>query len=283
MSMFCEKCGTSVPDGTDVCPNCGAVLNYDNQETEQRKPRRKPIVSKNTQENIKNVVETAGRKVSNMVDIDDLSDENDDYDEPTVRPVQGATKVGGVVLAENEKVIRRYLCAYIRSGFFSTNENKGYLTITNQRVLFEGKDRRSRICMETPIDSVGSVFAYRGNNISVLKMIIGIAFALGGLGLLSSDIRGFMKVVIAFILLGIGAFICLKSFRKAYMLSIYSSANAGTAILVGEGPKSAIGNDAFYTLEAAPTEQTNRMMSEIGAVIHDVQMLGDGAIDKWSR
>ena len=25
--MFCEKCGSQIPEGTNVCPNCAAVNN----------------------------------------------------------------------------------------------------------------------------------------------------------------------------------------------------------------------------------------------------------------
>lgn len=39
------------------------------------------------------------------------------------------------------------------------------------------------------------------------------------------------------------------------------------------------GNGALKTLKSAPTQDTDRMINELGAVIHDLQTMGDAAIE----
>ncbi|MBR2810515.1 MAG: hypothetical protein IKD69_03960 [Solobacterium sp.] len=191
----------------------------------------------------------------------------------------GMDHVGGMILAEHEIVIKRYLCAYLNAGLFGKDaKNKGYLTITNQRVIYEGSNKSSRICMETPIDSVGSIRSFYGMNYNIMLIIVFVLMI--WFGFLSFPSRG-VPSPFSFLLIVGGVLGVILSFRKAYMLQIFSGSVTGTAISIGEGPQGVVGNQAFYTLVAAPTYQTQQMISEIGAIIRDVQMLGDSAIEKW--
>ena len=207
-------------------------------------------------------------------------------------------KVGSFYLAENEVVIRKYLCARLVSGLFSQNTSNGYLYVTNQRVIYEGTDNNSRITMETPINSIGGITTYDGVNRNWILLIIGIFLLTatvfsGCISYATTSVYssfGYRRdpsagAVLTFLVMTfVACFLIYKANHRAYMLEISSSAVAGTAVLIGEGPQSNfLSNKSLYTLNAEPTAETNKMMSEIGALIHDIQMLGDGAIEKWKE
>ena len=44
--MFCSKCGTEIPEGASVCPNCGAAassIEATNEVTKNNKPPKKKM------------------------------------------------------------------------------------------------------------------------------------------------------------------------------------------------------------------------------------------------
>ena len=293
--MICHVCGSEIEDNATICPVCGAE-----QKVQKEAPRRIVRSQENTErlENLQKKTENAAKVASRVVkDVaaataggakviknnieDSVNTERIDLND-IPRDIQktsnGMQKIGGFVLAENEIVIKSYLCALLGSGLFVNRTNTGYLIVTNQRVLYEGKDNRSRIAMETPIETVGSIRAYNGVNFNTTLILIGAILVIYGLFSMSnrSVLTGFLALITGVILL-------IMSYRKAYMLSIYSNSVSSSAITVGEGPKTVFGNEAFYTLNAAPTSETNKMMSEIGALIKDVQTLGNRAIEKWQN
>ena len=88
--------------------------------------------------------------------------------------------------------------------------------------------------------------------------------------------------VAAVVLLVLGIVLLIFSLRKCFFLSIYSSKANGSPISIGGGPRTLVGNGALYSLASEPTEDTDRMMNELGALVQDLQTLGDHAISKWS-
>ena len=51
----------------------------------------------------------------------------------------------------------------------------------------------------------------------------------------------------------------------------------------GEGALSLQGNAVFYAIVSEPTSDTDRMMNEVGALVHDLQTMGDMAVSKWKN
>lgn len=201
-------------------------------------------------------------------------------------------RVGPFVLAENEVPIKRYMCADLGFGFFKKSSSTGYLYVTNQRIMYYGSDENSEICMEAPISSIGGITTFLGNNRNTGQAILGGVLIVLGLAFMTSCMGsgagGFVSMLsgiaslAGLVLVGLGILQIYLSRRKAYLLQISSNAVNGTAIMIGEGPQGNVGhNKSLYTLAAVPTKDTEIMISEIGALIHDIQMLGDGAIAIW--
>lgn len=117
--MFCAKCGTQLPEGANVCPNCGEkvekeinfsdVTNYAGQKAQQ--------VSDNIQNQVQNIRQTqAEEKASRAVrDIKDMFVSADEQ--------QKAVIGGG------------YLSNMLQTGILG----KGFGVLTNRRLYYRGK------------------------------------------------------------------------------------------------------------------------------------------------
>ena len=196
--------------------------------------------------------------------------------------------IHGIVLSEDETVVREYEASYIESP-----KTEGYLVATNRRLIFTGSAKsmmgNSMIVRETKIDDVSGVMSqlYRGKNIG--KIIMGIILAIAGL--ISLFAGGFM-VVLGLVLMAIGGYLLYKAFTLAGMemyLSILTSGQSSSAIQVAVEAKSSIltrfglgGSHAWMSVAASgPGRNTEQMIREIGALVQDIQVMGDLAIDKW--
>ena len=177
-------------------------------------------------------------------------------------------------LSNDELLVKRYECAQIKFP-----KCKGYLSVTNKRVIFHGSAKKSIVCKEVNLESVSGLDCFRGVDVKIGKIIIGAIMGLIGLILLfDSD-----DVTLPLILLAAGIFIVLSGFRQSYILNVFSNKANGSPISVGAGPSSLIGNGALYTLSCVPTRDTALMISELGALILDLQTLGDNAIPMWKK
>ena len=238
---FCEECGSRIPDGAANCPVCGTPAAGEQPQT--------PGYSQQTPNH--------ERKSA-----------------PSYRPAAG-DRVDNLVLAENEKIVRQYQCSNVKQP-----RCVGYLTVTNKRVLFQGKAATSRIAKEVVLDSVSGLDCYYGLNVNIGLLILGVLMALGGLFVLIGD--GDMAAIgLLGIVLGIA--LCVLAFQKSFFLSIFSSKANGSPISIGAGARSLVGNGALYSLISEPTADTDRMLNELGALVQDLQTLGDHAIEKWSK
>ena len=188
-----------------------------------------------------------------------------------------AARTGEPILAENEKVVRQYQCSNIKRPRCT-----GYLTVTNKRILFQAKAATSRVAKEVVLDSVSGLDCYYGLNINIGGIILGALLVIFGLFALFSDGRGSLAPV-GLILIALGVVLIVFSIRKSFFLSIFSSKANGSPISLGAGARSLVGNGALYALVSEPTADTDRMLNELGALVQDLQTLGDHAIDKWSR
>lgn len=286
MTKYCPKCFREFPDDSVFCSECGVMLESKSESNSNQSAsvgRVLRTVRENDSSTDKPSVASSQNATNKSPDIpfaassQNVTNKSPNNNVSTGYSANQATNtietVGSFKLAENEIVIKRYLCAYIGRGLTSGSDNKGYLTVTNQRVIYEGKGKNSMIAMETPIANIGAIQTYQGVNYNIRLILIAAVLVLAGLMLGKG-----MPMIMLF---AIAALLLFFSYRTSYQLLISSSAVAGTAIAIGEGPTSVLGNSAFYTLEASPTSDSLKMIGEIGALIHDVQMLGDRAIEKW--
>ena len=239
---FCEECGSRIPDGANKCPICGTAVIRENQsQASDALNARQRLFNQGT---------------------------------PTY---SSAARMGELVLAENEKVVRQYQCSNIKRPRCT-----GYLTVTNKRILFQAKAATSRVAKEVVLDSVSGLDCYYGLNISIVGIVLGALLALCGLTALFSG-GGGPAVLMGLILLALGVVIIVFSIRKSFFLSIFSSKANGSPISLGAGARTLAGNGALYALVSEPTADTDRMLNELGALVQDLQTLGDHAIEKWSR
>ena len=177
-----------------------------------------------------------------------------------------------LILAENEKIVRQYQVANIKRPRCT-----GYLTVTNKRIIFSGMANTSRVAKEVVLDSVSGLDGYYGLNINAFTLVIAIILLIGSIYMFTTRYLTGMGVVVLLCALVLG----VLSFSRSFFLAIFSSKAMGAPIALGSGVKSLIGNGALYTLTSAPTVDTDRMISELGALVQDLQTLGDHAIDKW--
>jgi len=234
--MFCEKCGEHLSEGQAICPKCSTV-NDDNDYA----------------------VDTSKR--GSVYRDKDCTN----YTQQTLN---------GIKLANEEFVVRTYLCSRLR--FFPPCT--GYLSVTNRRVLFHGHSGSSRIVSEVPLDAVSGISTLYGGRFSFVLLIAGLIFLGTSAVFFTSEdtVFGICALILGIVLL-------FFSYRKTFILKLYSSKATSSPIHIGSGAGGGIGSPALFTVSASPTKQTNTMMLELGAMINDLQSMGDYGVEKWRK
>lgn len=251
--MFCEYCGKEVNSNAEFCPNCGMSLKND----------------------------SVGSALGGIAS----SFNKPSFSVPKMDPpraVNNTQPYGAIntTLAEGEVVVKRYNCADVRGA-------KGYMTVTNKRLMFNASGGNSRYNQEVTLSSVSGLTLYRGTNYDLKLIIIGALFALLGIVALSSSggsYGGFgAGATIGLVLLLIGGIIIFLGIKTAFQIAVYAKDVSLSPIVVGEGPKSIIGNLALFAIVSTPTADTDIMINELGALVQDLQSMGDLAIEKWQN
>ena len=179
------------------------------------------------------------------------------------------------VLAEGEQIVKSYKCANVR--FPRCN---GYLTVTNKRVIFHASASTSNINKEVQLESVSGLDCYTGTNINFFGILLALAAFVGSIVLATSVRGGGRYMLVGFLITAVIAFL---SIQKTYFLKVFSSKANNSPISLGAGVRSLAGNEALYTLRCRATNETTAMVMELGALISDLQTLGDHAIEKWRK
>lgn len=191
--------------------------------------------------------------------------------------------VRGVILSEDEVVIREYEASYI-----SNPKSEGYVIATNRRLIFTGSTKSVTgsgvIVRDTKIDNISGINAGLSHQRSFTTLIIGAIIALLGLMYLFNDFG-----IIPLAVLAIGAFLVYRGLKSAgtmmhiSILGGQSSAAISVAVEASTGIFSRVrGNQAIMTVAASgPGKHTEQLIREIGALIQDIQIMGDLAIEKW--
>lgn len=303
--MFCEYCRHEISDDAEYCPNCGMtvrkitapasdaritqIIDQDDieAELEEAKKQKKPteLDKKLTQvklpdmSGLKDGLDGIGDKIKE-VKVDEIKDKFLGVSDKINREVVLGAPVEPK-LAEGEVVVKKYNCADIRNV-------KGYLTVTNKRLMFNASGGQSRFSQEVTLSSVSGLTCYRGKNYYPIPIIIGVIIALAGLMSMFSGGGGYGygyggggTGILGLFLILIGVLLVFSGIKTAFQIAVYAKDVSLSPIVVGEGPKSIIGNSALIAVVSKATPDTDRMLSELGAVVQDLQTMGDLAINKW--
>ena len=263
--MFCEYCGKKIADNEKFCPHCGmpvAEVSADKEEVQSKMaPQTGPVPVRSTPSYTSSPTMSAPTS-SNAA--------------TTVAPA-AANTFDGLVLADGETVVKQYQCANVSGA-------RGYMTVTNKRLMFNAYGGRSRLSQEVTLSSVSGLSSFYGVNFDFKKIIIAVVLGIMGLMMIVTSGDGFgasVSMIIGTVMLGAAALIAFLGIKKAFMISIFAKDVNLSPIVVGEGPSTLFGNKALYALEGTRTAETDRMINELGALVQDLQTLGDHAIDKW--
>ena len=196
----------------------------------------------------------------------------------------------------NEREVKTYHCT--RWNFPKLD---GYLTVTTERVIFQGASQTTaanpkpanRIVEEAEVKNISGLSSFYGTKFNLLWCLIGVAlniasiitiYACGGI-LGKMYYPEVLKIAAGFgLLLAIATFvgailiIVLLAFQKAFFLNIYSSQSAGTPISIGNAKEA---NHVLLALCGKPTEETDQMMNDLGAMIIDLKTDKKQAYEEW--
>lgn len=270
--MFCEYCGTKVDDNTVFCPNCGMPIGTnasDNQKLGKR-------LGDNTK--IENRLGGLRKRMAEYIPPEPPKNQSLNNTNSANRSIEGSSFNNA--LADGEVIVKRYNCADIRGV-------KGYLTVTNKRLLFDASSTGiSRFSQEVTLSSVSGLSCYRGTNFNFGRLFIGAIVALVGLIIIMTANGSFIseqQFAVGVFILFIGGLIIYTGIKTAFQIAVYAKDVSLSPIVVGEGPTSLLGNSALFAVVSTPTLDTDLMLSELGALVQDLQSMGDLAIEKWQN
>ncbi|MDR1193966.1 MAG: zinc ribbon domain-containing protein [Peptococcaceae bacterium] len=266
--MFCEKCGAQFDKMEKFCSKCGAP-------NPASQPASQPVQTGATEASTANSGDGAEWR------------SHWQKKENQASPYSaGAGTVNGAdtpVLAKEEHVVKTYHCSQLR--FPSCD---GYLSVTNRRVIFHGYAAESRIVDEAQLDSVSGLSTFYGGKLKVGQLIAGIIMACVSIWSLAqaasrSLFSQILPTWLSVVLLGVAVLLFITCYRRMFFLKVYSSKANGSPIAIGEGYGGFGGNGAVFTVTASPTGETDAMMRELGALISDLQRMGDYGTADWGK
>lgn len=287
--MYCKYCKREVNAGGPYCPACGMPFEIQSETVTER----------SSENSVNEFREKAKERLKQINSPQSYSTQASPASSPTPsvkKTAQGAGFSKGrmnLVLADGEVIVKQYNCANVRGAF-------GYLTVTNKRLMFNAfsGSNSSRLSQEVTLSSVSGISCHYGTNYRVGRIIIGIimltlgmfmavegsnSYGYGydyGYGLGSSfGILAYSGMIISVI----GGILIILGIKRAFLIAFYAKDVSLSPIVVGEGPTSLFGNTALLTLTSQRTGDTDKMLNEIGALVQDLQSMGDLAIEKWQN
>lgn len=270
---YCMYCGSVIPDNADKCPVCGKAA----------EPKEAFANVQNTAEGTENTQDAVSQKPApeaaapNQEQRAAAWQSKNEYHSPQANS-------GNVLLADGEYPIRSYRCA----GIFK-HKKDAFLTVTNQRIIFQGRDNDDRITQEASVKSVTGVSSYCGRVHSAGRVILAVVLCIlsiwsfngaSGYGYYYASYGNGWMVLFGLVLLAFAIAVFCMAFQRRFVLTITSSDAAGSPVSLGAVGR---GGGPAVSVVCHTTSETDRMVSELGALIHDVQTMGDEAVVKWKR
>jgi len=200
----------------------------------------------------------------------------------------------------NERVVKEWQCT--SWGLIALY---GRLAVTTERVIFYGtgglsQDQttgqyRNRIVQEVELSGVSGINTFYGTKINWIWFIIGLVLGFSGLTAFGTAISitekmndlyphytasgGVSALGIVGMLICIGGWIIFGAlgFGKAFFLNIYAN-QSSPAIALGNRDRA---NLVLLSLSGKPTDKTDIMMRELGALIIDLKTDKEEAYEAW--
>ncbi|OLO42404.1 hypothetical protein BTR23_04070 [Alkalihalophilus pseudofirmus] len=201
----------------------------------------------------------------------------------------------GIALADGEKVVRNYEASILKKP-----KSKGYLLATNRRLIFTGEGSgisgKSVLVREVKIDQVSGIESFYGKGWSLAKLLLAIILTfifLSMFGSFDSGFRWFFILALAW-----PAYIVYKMINNPgnqmalqIIASNQSPSTIGVSVENGTGILGSLfsflglgGGHAWMSVHAAgPGKHTEVMVRELGALVQDIQVMGDHAVEKWRQ
>lgn len=265
----CMHCGKMVSDDDLFCPECGkpvsVVQTIQNRDEDQQQIQRQDY--RNIRQQTKQRAGDFFEQVRGGIEQANAQMRDGDASMP--------------MMVDGETLVRRYHCA--SSKFLFIKLQDGFLSVTNKRVIFHSKNRQSQLSTEIGIESVSGLDTMMGTNIKLPLLLIGIFIFDFGISLISFRSSFIDTSGLGFMLLIFGVVMVFLSIKRTFKMRIFSSKATGTPISIGLGAQSILGNSAITSQVGQPAEETQKMIYELGALISDLQLLGDQAITKWQQ
>ena len=279
---ICKKCGAQLDDDALFCNVCGArqdepevqnapAGNTQHSYYQPSQPQRTAQPQSGIADMAANAASAIGEKVNTV---------RDNY-----QRAAAAAQKNSVVLAEGEIPVREYEVTKIRKWFFS--KISGHLLVTNKRVIFYAGAINDKVVLSTPVNQVGSINGVMGYYLKQPLFTFGLAalgfsiFMLFTAGAMKDSYYmareagklsgwGIMLLLLALVLI-------FLSIRKSLYLSI-SAVNSSTGMIIGKGNTIA---SSVYLIDGEADVDSEAAFNEIGALVLDLQQMGDLAIEKW--
>lgn len=194
-------------------------------------------------------------------------------------------EVRGIKLGSEEKFITEYQASKLISPSAT-----GYLIVTNRRVIFTGEGvnllgKKSLVIRDVKIDLVSGVISYIGPAWKWLRFFPSLLLGVISI-FLGEELFGIFYLGLLYPLYVIYSMLFGNDVEIRIIASDQQHSSIGVSVdntgfihkLLGIGT-----NDAWVSISAkGPEQDTEKMMKELGALIQDVQVMGDLAIEKWS-
>ncbi|MBQ3376630.1 MAG: zinc ribbon domain-containing protein [Erysipelotrichaceae bacterium] len=262
----CPGCGKIYDDNKTFCGACGRRLEEYAEQTAEEKPSGVTV----NKETVTQYLNQGKTKVESFTKAtgESLGAIADGF--KNAFPDRGHDCF--VVLTEDEQVIKEYQVSTV---LFPPM--KGYLMVTNKRLILYGSAFWSKIYQETPIDSVGSLEAFYGFRFHFIPLIFGLLLLIAypyakryvywiAYEMDSPFIIG--RVNLMWI---IGLIMVVLSIHRSIIITVKSTKAIGAGIQYGSMLTKGFTSVLF---QGRAGRDADLMMSEIGAIVLDLQQKG---------
>ncbi len=222
-----------------------------------------------------------------------------------------------ITLSDKEERIKTYHATTLRSslGFLNRQSSEGFVTVTNKRVILHAHGDSfsggSFLVSEVPVQNVSGLNSYMGKSTSLLWAIITLVLGLGcvtqilamfasfaansnsgssgynpylSLGQQApspSPSFNFGALVLAAIFGGLAFLAFKKVFNTVFTLQVYANGADAAPIALGGATGGLFSQAASKALTASPAEDSELLIRELGAIVLELQTMGDMAIKRW--
>lgn len=190
----------------------------------------------------------------------------------------GGLKTHGVRLAEEECVVKEY-----RATTLARPKADGFLVVTNRRLLFIGEGRamagRSILIREVHLPDVSGITSYYGKGLSIAYLIFAAAAIMVIIGIAHASSLLYALLILPAWLI----WWALTKHGRTILLIVHSRAmdQSPVAVVATESRFSLLGRHAARAVAASPGPDAEVMVSEIGALVLDLQTRGNLAVEAW--